>query len=709
MVVKQLAAMAWQYVQAPQDGTLWLEWISPRGGEYRFASDGYLWGDQEMSRREDFGGYTIEILSHTIGYRPQFDQMATHARTRYHLVAKHPNANAAPPDPNLWLVHYHQTDQSRFMPFNAIPIHPQMRQQMAERRFLESQGRIERREFMLHDREHWPQVTLPGQMPQQMGGLPGMNPMMAQQQMAQARHPSFPWPQGAGQGPPAKRPRHSGPSGQPGSSDGVADTSIEDEENVSLGDYFDHLSQRDISTTRYMQHHRWMEEIFSSPYASSQIVPPDLGLGLMGALKGLTEGILEPPSVQDINSNAPKAPKAKEATRFTNLKKEQVEEFNSRVQKHLEEGQAEIERMKKEHAERMAELKKGNVLMQAEKRLRNATYTGRDQLDAAFRLDGIADGDASHETVEDIVKDVEARMNVRITGYENTTLIEKGGFQEKHNRVQDEYLSKGQQDANMNGMGRETMGGGNGGVSAVPDGSQHGPTATTQNQAEALEAKMLQHAPQSNVQRDQTSTTGGPDGAQQDQDQQPGLDQDDMFGDGGGMDMGDTSMIEGMDMDVDVDNGGIDTSNIDFMDDPSGAMGEQSAPQLDPSAAQPAPGTEATVQPAAPNAAQSGAGIDQQQASQPEATTIPATTSASEPVTTAPSQPATSAPDASATADDSLFNDPGADFADTTFDDLGALDGHEDAGLGDVDFGMDESAFEGAMHGMEGGGEGQGE
>lgn len=705
-VVKQVAPMAWQYVQAPQDGTVWLEWISPRGGEYRFASDGYAWGDSEMSRREEFGGYTIEILAHTVGFRPQFDHMATHARTRYHLVAKHPSANAPPPDPNLWLVHYHQTDPQRFMQSNTLPIHPQIRQQIGERRWLESQGRIERKDFMLHDRDHWPQITLPGQMPQQQGSHPGMNPMMAPQ-MAQARHPSYPWPQGAGQGPPAKRPRHSGPSGAPGSSDGVIDTSIEDEENVSLGDYFDHLSQRDISTARYMQHHRWMEEIFSSPYASSQIVPPDLGLGLMGALKGLTDGILDAPSVDEINSAAPKPSKAKAAGNFTNLKKEQVEEFNSRVQKHLEEGQAEIERMKREHAEKMAELKKGSVLMQAEKRLRTATWKGRDQIDPALKLDGVTDDNATKESVEDIVRDVEQTLNVRITGYDDITMLEKGGLQEKT-----DLFTNGSQDARMQDTEQTSMEPLDGGSPAFPVGSQHDSAAKPSTEAQALQSNVPQDLPQPNF-----DSAGQGQGAVQDlaanvdadRPHQPELDQDDMFGDGGAMNLGDSSLVEGMDMDLDVDNGDIDTSNIDFMDDPSADVAGQSATQVDATDATEQNAGAVTTGPSIPTtSAEPEPRGDQQQAL---AVDLPsaqsAFTEAAPPITD--SGVATAAPpEAQPAADENLFTDADNAFNDTTFDDLANLDDHnpDDAGLGEVDFGMDDSAFEGAMHGMDEPGDG---
>lgn len=429
-IVKSLAPMSWSYAQAPQDGMLWLEWLSPDRYE-RFPSDGYVWGDQEQTYRQELGGYTIEMMVHTIGYRMQYDHMASHARTRYHFVAKNPSINAAPPDPSLWIVHYHQAEHARILPSSQVPFTPQMQQIMSERRWLESQGRLEKKDFMLHDRGSWPTIEVPRgastharQMQQ-----PGFYGANAQQN----RYPQY-YPQQAGQPPQAKRQKMSAPV--PGAAgDGVHDTSIEDEENTTLGDFFDHLTPRDISMARYMQHHRWMEEVFSSPYASAQIVPVDLGLGLMGGLKGLTEGILEPPSL-DFTSDKPQAPKAKEAQAFTNLKKKQIDEFNSRVEKHLKEGQDEIERMKADHAAKMAEWKKTKTLMQAEKRLRYATWEGHESAMPAYRLEephmnGHAEEGAKEETVEDVVKEVEEALGVKISGHREASLIEKGGLEKE--------------------------------------------------------------------------------------------------------------------------------------------------------------------------------------------------------------------------------------------------------------------------------------
>ena len=362
-IVKQIAPMSWTYVQAPQDGTLFLEWLSPSRPQSNFPSDGYAWADQpESMARQDFNGYTIEMMYHNLGYRHQQDPLASHARTRYHLVAKNPNVNAPPPDPSLWIVHYHQADPNRVMPVNSIPIQSINNQNAVQRRWLENQGRIEKKDFMLHDREHWPTINLPSMQhqPSMAQPSPGFPPNpyapLQQPQQSMQQRAGFPQPRGDGPGP-IKRQR-TGTMAAPGDS-AVHDTSIEDEENTALGDFFDHLTPRDISMARYMQHHRWMEEVFSSPYASAQIVPPDLGLGLTGELKGLTEGLLEPPTAVD-GAEVVRSGKPKEAA-FTSLTKEQVEEFGRRVQKHLYDGQADIDRMKQEHAEKMAEWRKTSV------------------------------------------------------------------------------------------------------------------------------------------------------------------------------------------------------------------------------------------------------------------------------------------------------------------------------------------------------------
>jgi hypothetical protein len=416
-IVKTLAPMSWTYVNGPNDGTIWLEWL-PQYRHSRLPSDGFVWGDAEAVFRQEYGGYTIEGMVHQLGYRPGHDQLASHARTRYHFVSKAPNVNAAAPDPSLWIVHYHQAEHRNILPSAQLPFDHHTRQLMMERQNLQAQGRLEKRDFMLHDREHWPHINGP------TGREVGHN------MMAPGFYGSNPMPtRGFNPPPPAKRQR-TGQGSIAGANDGMPDTSIEDEENTALGDYFDHLTPRDISTARYMQHHRWMEEVFSSPYASGQIVPADLGLGLMGEMKSLTDGLLEPPSM-DFESSEKKLGKVEEPKPFTNVKKEQVDEFNKRVQKHLDDGHAEIERMKAEHAAKMQEWRKTKTLLQAEKRLRSATWEGHEAVAYSLEEPEVNDqtGD-KRETVEKVLQDVEAILGVKFAGYADATLIEKGGWEE---------------------------------------------------------------------------------------------------------------------------------------------------------------------------------------------------------------------------------------------------------------------------------------
>jgi hypothetical protein len=758
-IVKQTAPMAWTYLNGPQDGTVFLGWISRGQGEQRFPSDGYVWCDPEQTYRQEFNGYTVEMMMHSVGFRPNFDQYASHSRTRYHFIAKAPNVNAAPPDPSLWIVHYHQTEQSRIMDIRQLPVPQQMRMVMQERKWLESQGRLERKEFMLHDREHWPVINVPGSM-QQMPQQSMYQQQMMQQQM-QRGYPSFPMQQ-----PPAKRARHSGPGTMPGSADGAADTSLEDEENVSIGDFFDHLTPREISAARFMQHHRWMEEIFSSPYASNRIVPPDLGLGLMGELKGLTEGILTPPSVDELAKEPERPNKAKEAQPFTNLKKEQLDEFSRRVEKHLEDGHAEIERMKKEHAEKMAEWKKTKTVMQAEKRLRHATWEGHEDAVPVYRLEAsTANGDGEPtETVEDVVRDVENVLGVKIEAQKEATLIEKGGLEEKEEQqpiTGNDLTANGMgvDDQEMSGMQQDPMmSGGNSGLAPSQlDYGQQMPTMS-ETKAEALQPSIPQNIPQPDYQADQSQQTP------QDLATTPGsglLAGGDTGDDMGHMNMDDTSLMDDMDMDV-------DTGDIDFIEHTPQTAEEENIPTgLSGGATEPTPAAVATptaVEPATSTAqpadiAAEATGISQtaspvtlggtgeeiptteEAPEQPptvpdvneDTPTLPVPTEAAFEAAEAadstipPADPSVStleqppAPTPMESTTENVDNTAGI-FDDGTFDDLANMDdGADDDGLLDFDGGMgmggDDSAFGEAMHGMGSGqtpgtgagGEGEGE
>jgi hypothetical protein len=543
-VVKSIAPVYWSYVNAPGDGTIQLEWLAQDKTD-AYPSDGYVWADPEATYRHEYAGYTIELRVHQVGYIPGHEQVTKHARTRYHFVAKNPALNAQMPDPSLWIVHYHPVDPSRFLNVAQIPMMPHMGQILSQRRWLESLGRLEQEKFMLHDREKWPTVTMPG-APNLQQGVYAANQMGMQMPPNRFQQPQY--PQQAG-GPPNKRPRTQGPGAHaaPGAVEMVQQAvTIEDEENTSYGDYFDHLTPRDISLARYMQHHRWIEEVFSSPYATSQIVPPDLGLGLMGELKKLTDGILAPPS-----TDAEKRPaKAEEAKAFTNLKKEQVDEFTQRVEKHLQDGQAELEKMKAEHAEKLRSWKKISAVAQADQKLRLATWAGHTNAVPAFRFEQ-SDKQTSNQTVEAIQKDVEELLGVKVKKYDDATLVSRGG-------LRDRQLS-----TDVTSSGKETQQG------ARPNGSIEAQSATTALNSTTPGAPTIPpHT--SNVPQAQTSaatTISAPSTGLPQMGQQPfgntntGLNNNSLNAGTGGMDDLDIPDLDDIDMSMDMGDSGTFDNN----------------------------------------------------------------------------------------------------------------------------------------------------
>lgn len=684
-IVKQVAPMAWTYVQAPQDGTVWLEWLSPSRIDNRFPSDGYVWADPEQTYRQEFGGYTVEILQHTLGYRLNLDSMATHARTRYHFLAKNPSLPAAPPDPQLWLVHYHQTtDPNRIMPTNQLPPSAQMQQVLRERTWLEAQGRLEKKEFMLHDRDHWPSIGVPsgGQMNRQMQqpGLYGAQSMGGGMQLRQPPYPQAARSGSYGEQPPAKRPRQ---DMRAGSISEAYDTSIEDEENTTLGDYLDHLTPRDISMARYMQHHRWMEEVFSSPYASNQIVPTDLGLGLTGELKGLTDGILPPPSLESpLDRSDSAARKPKEAQPFTNLAKEQIEEFNKRVEQHLAEGRAEIEQMKAEHAAKMQEWKKTKTLLQAEQKLRSATWEGHENATPVYRLDvpaanGHDERSEPTESVNKIVESVQSLLGVKIVEHKEAELVERGGLEEEPGRLPEETSQRQTERSSVPAESQQlSRQSGTFDTSQVP-GSHHSSKAETASISQ-FSAALPQSSVSANVDQDQQQTPA------QLQPQHYQTNAVDTMQDVG---VHDDTMMGDIDLDLDASEMQYDDSQLGHVEDD----GMQSQ-QLHPSTA-------------SADAAQS--------------TTI---TNTSAQAGTAPQHYATQASQQigmgaseagpgdggvggeGGVADGAEMGADSGMFHDSTFDDFTNMgEGEGDDGL--IDFvggvGMDDSAFGDALHGMD--------
>jgi hypothetical protein len=55
-ITKDVATMAWMYLEAPHDGAVLLVWEPPALGN-RFASDGYVWGEMEQRYSQNHKGY----------------------------------------------------------------------------------------------------------------------------------------------------------------------------------------------------------------------------------------------------------------------------------------------------------------------------------------------------------------------------------------------------------------------------------------------------------------------------------------------------------------------------------------------------------------------------------------------------------------------------------------------------------------------------
>jgi Fungal domain of unknown function (DUF1750) len=321
------------------------------------------------------------------------------------------NPNAPPFDPSLWIVHYSRADRDHVVPSNQLPLQPPVQAALNQRRFLQSQGHLVRKEFMLHDKANWPTINLPSAQ-----GLQYPPHMLARQQQAAA---AAQMQMGAS---PMKnvsdRNQHRrGPSN-------VLEPTLEEEEDVSRGDMLDFMTPRDISRMRYEQHHEWMEEIMSSPFAMKQIVPTDLGLGRKGELEALTGGFFDTPTsvLQEITANASNS-------RIGRMEVGKAEEFTAKAARKVAEMEAELENLKRRHARRMAKLDKSSSLMTAEKGLRTAAAEGGHR--NIFVGGEAGDGQSTRTNSDNIVQDVESDTGRKIVPVSNVECVQKGGLEEK--------------------------------------------------------------------------------------------------------------------------------------------------------------------------------------------------------------------------------------------------------------------------------------
>lgn len=298
---------------------------------------------------------------------------------------------------------------------------PRIQQTLSTRAYLQQQGAIVRKEFMLRDPSHWPQIQWPQSQGQARGGYGG--PIATPQRMAYPPHAQV--------GPPSKRARTNANSAQPPLSVGGPGELQDDEEETSRGDLFDHMTPREISLHRYKQNHRWLEEVIGSPYAINQITPVDLGLGLKGSMSTLTDGIFYAPSgAADDDDHA--------YDYVGRLDEGKADEFRKRVEEHIKSDQAEMEKMKKKHEKRLAKMKRGSDILAAEKSLRSAAHDPSDVGQEYWRLEGRIDEDENgeksmpkaSEKVDTIVAKVEASFGRHVAAVQELLRIQDGGYEE---------------------------------------------------------------------------------------------------------------------------------------------------------------------------------------------------------------------------------------------------------------------------------------
>lgn len=321
-----------------------------------------------------------------------------HSRFRYRLTA-----GPGTIDPNLWLVHYKPADPQHRLPAGQIPVTREVQTQLQMRGQLQAAGPLARKEFMLHDASNWPKVEF------------GQPAAMRQQQQQPYYNPMQPGRPYVAQPPPAKRMRGAPPAQArpPIAGTPLPDTSLEDEENATQ-DAFDFLTPREISLSRYKQHHEWMEEIFSSPYPVGSIAPIDLGLGLMGELAPLTAGILDVAGAENPDTVKDKY-KIKD---YYRMNPEHLKDFNTRVAEYTKTEKAEIDKMQADHTRKMAQLKRTRTYIKAERRLRDLARSA-------------SSDDENTDPTDNVVQDLEKSLGVKFDAKKSVVCVDKGGFIER--------------------------------------------------------------------------------------------------------------------------------------------------------------------------------------------------------------------------------------------------------------------------------------
>ncbi|KAL8971327.1 MAG: hypothetical protein Q9197_003336 [Variospora fuerteventurae] len=431
-IATSVKPMVWTFLDPPpKDGVSMLVWqpLAKMGTE--FSSDGYIWADAEQAFSSHSKGYTLEVYMHRCGYRYP-EQVATHQRRRYRLLPG-PNVNPSSPspDPALWIVHYSQAEPTQHIPVSRIPVTPNVHAMMAQRKYFQQHGQLVRKDFMLHDRNSWPEVKLPSSnVGTQASAYPNnIISHLHRQHVGHSQARAAATNQGTAGPSPAKRARRQPPNAA--EADVATDQAtvdvkptIYDLEDVSRGDLLDLLTPREISAMRYKQHHEWLGEVFRSPYDTQQIIPGELGLGRKGELEVLTKAFFNAPT-EIASHKSGRVPPA----RIGRMEDGKADEFAKLANARIAEINTEIEKMKRQHTKRMAKLARGSELREAERMLRTGHTNSVDS-----RSNGGTDPkapDADDNKVSVIQSKVEATLGKEIRKIKDAECIQKGGLQEK--------------------------------------------------------------------------------------------------------------------------------------------------------------------------------------------------------------------------------------------------------------------------------------
>lgn len=247
---------------------------------------------------------------------------------------------------------------------------------------------LTRKEFMLHDRDNWPTI-----------GPPQRGATLSRQKTAY---------RGAVEPPPLKRQRQTRHV-HPGADDtGTQETlrqHFEEDEHVS-GDILDHLTPREISYARFIQHAEWMEEIFSSPYETGSIVPPELGIGRKGEIESLTGAFFDSPTHAKSSSNAP----------IGRMASHKAHDFRKSVTERLDQINVDIVEMKRKHAQDIAEIQGGSQVKQCIENLQQL---------------GASNAKPGQDEIDVLTRQFEAVTGKTIRFVNKRECVQKGGLAEK--------------------------------------------------------------------------------------------------------------------------------------------------------------------------------------------------------------------------------------------------------------------------------------